>query len=74
MGRKNMKKKKIIIVSLLIAFLLLMLPSVSAMHFNTGEETRKSYPFEEVNIPPYIWFAIFILILALANRLMSQER
>ena len=68
-----MKKKKIVIGSLLIVFLLLMLPSVSAMQSNKAEETRKSYPFEKINIPPYIWFAIFILILAIANRLMNPE-
>jgi len=46
-----MKKKKIFIGSLLIVFLLLMLPSVSAMQFSTTEETIKSYPFKE-RIPP----------------------
>ena len=68
-----MKKKKIIIGSLLIVFLLLMLPSASAMQFNKVEETRKSYPFEKTNIPPYIWFAIFVLILALADWLINSE-
>ena len=68
-----MKKKKIVIGSLLTVFLLLMLPSVSAMQFNTTEETRKSYPFEKMNIPPYIWFAMFILILAIADRLINSE-
>jgi len=68
-----MKKKKIIIGSLLIVFLLLILPSVSAIQFNTAEETIESYPFKKMNIPPYIWFAIFILILAIANRLINSE-
>jgi hypothetical protein len=68
-----MKKKKIVIGSLLIVFLLLMLPSVPAMQFNNAEKTKKSYPFEKMNIPPYIWFAIFILILAIADRLLNPE-
>ena len=68
-----MKKKKIVIGSLLIVFLFLMLPSVSAIQFSTNEETIKSYPFEKMNIPPYIWFAIYILILAIANRLINSE-
>jgi len=68
-----MKKKKMVIVSLLIVLLLLMLPSVSAMHLNNAEKTKKSYPFEKMNIPPYIWFAIYILILAIANRLINSE-
>ena len=68
-----MKKKEIVIGSLLIMFLFLMLPSVSAIQFSTAEETLKSYPFEKMDIPPYIWFAIFILILAIANRLLHPE-
>ncbi len=68
-----MKKKKIIIASLLIMFILLMLPSVSAKQFNVAKETIKSYPFEKMNIPAYIWFAIFILILAIADRLINSE-
>ena len=68
-----MKKKKIVIGSLLIVLLLFMLPSVSAMQFSTAEETKKSYPFEKMNIPPYIWFAIYILILAIADLLINSE-
>jgi len=68
-----MKKKKIVIGSLLIVLLLLMLPSVSAIQLNNAEKTKESYPFEKMNIPPYIWFAIFILILAIANRLINSE-
>lgn len=68
-----MKKKKIVIGSLLIVLLMLMLPSVPAMQFNNAEKTKKSYTFEKINIPPYIWFAIFILILAIANRLINSE-
>ena len=68
-----MKKKKIIIGSLLIVLLLLMLPSVSAMQSKTAKEIRKSYPFKKINIPPYIWFAIFVLILALADWLINSE-
>jgi len=69
-----MKKKKIIIGSLLVVLLLLLLPSVSATQFNTTKETKKlSYPIEKTNIPPYIWFAIFILILSIANRLQHPE-
>ena len=67
-----MKKKKIVFVSLLLVFLFLMLPSVSAIHFNNVEETRKSYPFEKMDIPPYIWFAIFILILAIADHVINS--
>jgi hypothetical protein len=49
------------------------LPSVSAIQFSKAEETITSYPFEKMNIPPYIWFAIYILILAIANRLLHPE-
>ena len=68
-----MKKKKIVIGSLLIVYLFLLLPSVSAIQSSTAEETIKSYTFEYINIPPYIWFAIFILILAIANRIINSE-
>jgi len=68
-----MKKKKIIIGSLLIAFLLLLLPSASATQFNAAKEKKLPYPIEKSDIPPYIWFAIFILILAIANRLLNPE-
>ena len=68
-----MKKKKIILGGLLIVFLLLMLPSVSAMQSNTAKETRKTYPFKKMYIPPYIWFAIFILILAIADQMINSE-
>lgn len=69
-----MKKKKIVIGNLLIMFLFLMLPSISAIQFSKAEETIKSYPFEKMNIPPYIWFAIYILILVIANRLLHPEK
>ena len=68
-----MNKKKIIIGSLLIVFLLLLLPSASATQFNVAKEKKLSYPIEKTNIPPYIWFAIYILILAIANRLQHPE-
>jgi len=68
-----MKKKKIIVGSLLIVFLLLLLPSASAVSFNNPKEKRVSYPIEKTDIPPYVWFAIFILILAIANRLLNPE-
>jgi len=67
-----MKKKKIVITSLLIVFLLLLLPSVSATQFNTAKETKKlSCPIEKTNIPPYIWFAIYILLLSIVDRLLN---
>jgi len=68
-----MKKKKIVIGSLSMVLLLLMLPSVSSMQLNNVEKTKKSYPYKKINIPPYIWFAIFILILAIANRIINSE-
>jgi len=68
-----MKKKKIIIGSLLVVFLLFLLPSASATQFNAVKEKKLSYPIEKTNIPPYIWFAIYILILAIANRLQHPE-
>jgi len=68
-----MKRKKIVIVSIFAVFLLLLLPSVSAVNFNTFKEKKLSFPIEKTNIPPYIWFAIFILILAIANRLLHPE-
>ena len=69
-----MEKKKIVITSLLIVFLLLLLPSISATQFNTAKETKKlSCPIEKMDIPPYILFAIYILILTIANRLQHPE-
>jgi len=68
-----MKKKKIIIGSLLAVFLLLLLPSASATQFNAVKEKKLSYPIEKTNIPPYIWFAIFVLILSIADRLLHPE-
>ena len=69
-----MKKiKKIIIGSLFIIFLMLMLPSASSIQSDQLNLTRKSYRFKNLYIPPYIWFAIFILILAMANRINNME-
>lgn len=67
----KLKKKKIVILSLFIIFLLLMLPSVSSMQSNTVKDVIKNPYFKEFNIPPYIWFAIFILILSLANLILK---
>lgn len=41
-------KKKIIIGSLLSVLMLIMLPSVSSLQFNTVSETSKSFLFEKI--------------------------
>ena len=65
------KLKKIVILSLFIIFLLFMLPSASSIQSNTVKKEINNHSFKEFNIPPYIWFAIFILILSLANLILK---
>jgi len=48
-----------------------MVPSISSMQSNTVKEVINNHSFKEINIPPYIWFAIFILILSLASLILK---
>ena len=69
-----MKKKLIIFGSIFVFLLLIMLPSISAVQSNTNTETPKevSHVFEKSDIPNYIWFAIYLLILSIVNRLNRE--
>jgi len=64
-----MNKKIIIFGSFFVVLLLIMLPSISATQSNTDTQKETTKIFENLGIPHYIWFAIYILILSIANRL-----